>query len=123
MGDHNNSGEGGGVGFFFKKNKRGGRGRLFVRVHNLLKLKALVKDGLPSCEVFVSTPTLRTDDGKTQITVSQLTKHLLQLMIDTVNNNNNNNINIRHLGGKGLHLNQSGSKRLSKNFLNAIEKF
>ena len=124
MGDHNNSGEGGGVGFFFKKNKRGGRGAFIrdLRVHNLLKLKALVKDGLPSCEVFVSTRTLRTDDGKTQITVSQLTKHLLQLMIDTVNNNNNN-INIRHLGGKGLHLNQSGSKRLSKNFLNAIEKF
>ena len=87
---------------------------------NLLKLKALVKDSLPTCKVFISTPTLRTDDGKAQITVSQLTKHLLQLKIDTVNNNN---INIRHLGSKGLHLNQSGSKRLSKNFLNAIEKF
>ena len=87
---------------------------------NLLKLKALVKDSLPTCKVFISTPTLRTDDGKAQITVSQLTKHLLQLKIDTVNNNN---INIRHLGSKGLHLNQSGSKLLSKNFLNAIENF
>ena len=87
---------------------------------NLLKLKALVKDSLLTCKVFVSTPTLRTDDGKAQITVSQLTKHLLQLKIDTVNNKN---INIRHLGSKGLHLNQSGSKLLSKNFLNAIENF
>ena len=87
---------------------------------NLLKLKALVKDSLAMCKVFISTPTLRTDDGKAQITVSQLTKHLLQLKIDTVNNNN---INIRHVGSKGLHLNQSGSKLLSKNFLNAIEKF
>ena len=51
--------------------------------------------------------------------VCQLTKHLLQLKIDTINNNN---INIRHIGGKGLHLNQSGSKPLSKNFLNTIEK-
>ena len=85
---------------------------------NLLKLKALVKDSLPRCKVFISTPTLRTDDGKTQLTVSQLTKHLLQLKGDTVNNNN-----IRHLGGKGLHLNQPGSKLLSKNFLNVIENF
>ena len=87
---------------------------------NLLKLKTLVKDSFPTCKVFISTPTLRTDDGKAQITVSQLTKHLLQLKIDTVSNND---INIRHLGSKGLHLNQSGSKLLSKNFLNAIEKF
>ena len=79
---------------------------------NLLKLKALVKDNLPTCKVFISTLTLRTDDGKAQITVSQLTKHLLQVKIDTVDNNN-----------IGLHLSQSGSKLLSKNFLNAIEKF
>ena len=74
---------------------------------NLLKLKALLKNSLPTCKVFISIPTFRTDDGKAQITVSQLTKHLLQLKIDTVNNNN---INIRHLRGKGLHLNLSGSK-------------
>ena len=41
---------------------------------NLLKLKALVKDSLPTCKVFISTPTLRTDGGKTQLTVSQLIK-------------------------------------------------
>ena len=87
---------------------------------NLLKLKALVRDSLPTCRVFISTPTLRTDDGKAQITVRQLTKHLLQLKIDTINNNN---INVRHLGGKGLHLNQSGSNLLSKNFVNAIQIF
>ena len=93
---------------------------LRTALDNLLKLKALVKDSLPTCKVFISTPALRTDDGEAQITVSQLTKHLLQLKIDTVNNNY---INIRHLGGKDLRLNQSGSKLLSKNFLNAIEKF
>ena len=87
---------------------------------NLLKLKALVRDSLPTCRVFISTPTLRTDDGKAQITVRQLTKHLLQLKIDTISNNN---INVRHLGGKGLHLNQSDSNLLSKNFVNAIQKF
>ena len=79
-----------------------------------------MKDSLPTSRVFILTPTLRTDDGKTQITVRQLTKHLLQLKIDKINNNN---INVRHVGGKGLHLNQSVSNLLSKNFLNAIEKF
>ena len=86
---------------------------------NLLKLKALMKD-LPTCRVFISTPTLHSDDGKVQIKVRQLAKHLSQLKTDTINNKN---INVRHLGGKCLHLNQSGSNLLSKNFLNAIEKF
>ena len=79
-----------------------------------------MKDSLSTCRVFISTPTLSTDDGKAQIRVRQLTKHLLQLKIDTINNSN---INVRHPGGKGLHLNQSGSNLLRKNFLNAIEKF
>ena len=87
---------------------------------NLLKLKAFVRDSLPTCRVFISTPTLRTDDGKAQITVRQLTKHFLQLKIDTMNNNN---MNVRHLGGKGLHLNQSGSNLLSKNFVNEFKNF
>ena len=86
---------------------------------NLLKLKALVKDSLPICRVFISTPTLCTDNGKAQIVGRQLTKHLLQLKIDTINNKN---IDVRHLGGEGLHFNQSGSTLLSKNFVNAIEK-
>ena len=79
-----------------------------------------MKDSLPTSRVFISTPTLGTDDGKAQITVRQLAKHLLQLKIDTVNNNN---INVRHLGSKGLHLSQSSSNLLSKNFVNAIENF
>ena len=38
------------------------------------KLKALVKDSLSTRRVFISTPRLRTDDDKAQITVRQLTK-------------------------------------------------
>ena len=80
---------------------------------NLLKFKALVKDSLPTCKVFILNPTLRTDDGKAQITVVQLTKHLLYLKTGTVNSDN---IKVRHFGGKGVHLNQSSSKLLSKIF-------
>ena len=89
-------------------------------LENLLKLKALVKDSLPTSRVFISTPTLRHNGGKAQITVSQLTKYLLQLKIDTLNNNNTN---VRHLEDKKLTLELIRSKILSKHFLNAIEKF
>ena len=78
-----------------------------------------MKDSLPACRVFISTPTLRTDDVEAQITVGQLTKRLLQLKYDKIDNNK---INVRHLGGNSFHLNQSGSDLLSKNFLSAIEK-
>ena len=77
-----------------------------------------MKNSSPTCRVFISTPTLRTNNGKAEITVSQLTKHLLQLKIGKINKNN---VNVRNLGGKGLPLNQSGSKLLSKNVLNTIE--
>ena len=55
---------------------------------NFLKLKALVKDSLPTFRVLKSTPKLCIDDDKAQIMMSQLTKHLLQLSIDRINNNN-----------------------------------
>ena len=71
-------------------------------------------------EFFILTPTLCTGDGKQQIKASQLTKNILQLKIDVVNSNN---INVRHLQGKGLQLNQSDSKLLSKTFSNRIERF
>ena len=87
---------------------------------NLLKLKALAKDSLPMCRVFISTPTSRIDDDEAQITVGQLTKHFLQLKIDTANSNN---VNVRYLGSKGLHLHQLRSKLFSGNFSNTTEKF
>ena len=43
------------------------------------KHKSFITDNLPTCKVVISTPTLRTDDGKAALTVSQLTNHLLQL--------------------------------------------
>ena len=85
---------------------------------NLLKLKALVDEKLPQCKVWLSTPTLRTDNGKATLTVSQLVNHLLNLNIDVINNRN---IKSRHPSRKGLHLNDSGSKLLSRNLLEKIK--
>ena len=82
---------------------------------NLLKFKSLIQEKLPDCEVFISTPTLGSDNGKATLMVNQLTNHLLQLLnIDIVHNRN---IISKHLSRKGLHLNESGSRRLAINFL------
>ena len=52
--------------------------------------------------------------------MSQLMNHLLNLNIDV---NDNRNIKNRHLSRKGLHLNDSGSKLLARNFLEKMKLF
>ena len=87
---------------------------------NLVTLKSLITDKLPNCKVVISTPTLRTDDGKANTTVSQLTNHLLQLDIGIIDNRN---IKARNLDNKGFHLNPTGTSRLVKNLLSSIKSF
>ena len=48
---------------------------------NILKLKFLVNEMLPQCKVWLSTPALRTDNGKATLTVYQLMNHLLNLIL------------------------------------------
>ena len=87
---------------------------------NLITLKSFITDKLPNCKVVISTPTLRTDDWKAVLTVSQLTNDLLQLDIDIIDNRN---INARNLGNKDLHLHPTGTSRLTKNLLSSIKSF
>ena len=82
----------------------------------LLQLKSFIS---PQCQTIFSAPTIRSDKAKANLTVRQLTKHLLQLEIDVVDNRN---ITYRCIGRKGLHLNISGTIQLAKNFLNFIKK-
>ena len=89
-------------------------------MNKLLNFKSLIQEKLPDCKVFISTPTLRSDNGKATLTVNQLTNHLLQLNIDIIDNRN---ITSKYLSRKGLHLNESGSRRLAINFLERIKKF
>ena len=87
---------------------------------NLLKLKSLVNEKLLQCKVWLPTPTLRADNGKATLTVSQLVNHLLNLNIDAIDNRNIKN---PHLSRKGLYLNDSRSKLLVKNVLEKIKLF
>ena len=87
---------------------------------NLLKLRSLVNEKLPQCKVWLSNSTLRIDKGKATLTVSQLVNHLLNLGINVIDNRN---MKSRHLSRKGLYLNDSGSKLLSRKFLEKIKLF
>ena len=86
----------------------------------LLNFKSLIQEKLIDCKVFISTPALRSDNGKATLTANQLTNHLLQLNIDIVGNRN---IISKRLSRKGLHLNESGSRHLAINFLERVKKF
>ena len=56
----------------------------------LLNFKKFVSEQVPDCKVIISTPTVRSDDGKAGLKVSQLTltNHLYQLKTDIVDNTN-----------------------------------
>ena len=54
----------------------------------LLNFKKFVNEQVPDCKVIISTPTVRSDDGKAGLTVSQLTNHLRQLKTDIADNTN-----------------------------------
>ena len=85
-----------------------------------MQLKHFIKEKLPDIEIILSTPTIRTDDGKAALTVRQLANHMRNLNIETIDNSN---ITSKHLGYKGLHLNRSGTNALTENLVSALRKF
>ena len=74
--------------------------------------KKIVSHQVRDCKLIISSPTVRSDDGKAELTVSQLTNHLYQLKADIVDNIN---ISSRHIESKGIRLNFSGATQLAKN--------
>ena len=83
------------------------------------KFKKNVGEQVPDCKVIISTPTVKADDEKAGITVSQLTNQLHELKTDIADNTD---ITSRHIGIKGVHLNFLGMTQLAKNFANVIKK-
>ena len=83
----------------------------------LLQLKQYIINTLPTYRMIVSRPTIRTDNGKAALTLSNFNKLLGQLEVDFIGN-----VNIKevHLGKKGLHLNKKGKNRLELNFLQKL---
>ena len=84
-----------------------------------LNLKSFAKNINLDCDVWLPTPTMRTDRGKEALTVSHFTYRLLYLEIKI----DNRNIPGKHLSRRVLHLNVSGCNQLTKKSLAKIKKF
>ena len=87
---------------------------------DLLQLKNEILKTLPNCNVIISKPTMRVDNGKTALTLKHLNEHLSQLKVDSIDNSN---IKSMHIGRKGLHLNNKGKDKLALNFFHKIRNF
>ena len=83
-------------------------------------LECSILKQLPNCRVIVSKPTVRIDNGKANLMLSNVNKHQETLNLECIENGN---ISAQHLGRKRLYLNSKGKGRLALNFLNQIRKF
>ena len=87
---------------------------------DLLILKSSISKQLLSCRIVLSKPIIRHDNGKANLTIRNVNKHLSALQLECIENDN---ISSQHLGRKGLHLNPKGKGRLALNFMKQIRKF
>ena len=81
-------------------------------IDEILSVKHRVEKQLPFSKVIISSPIVRTDNGKADLTIRKFNQHLKQLNIDIIDNSN---INQQDLGRKGLHLSKRGKSKLTKN--------
>ena len=88
-----------------------------VILTELLQLKHHIESCLPSCRVIISHPTLRLDNAKAGLTITNLVKKLNGLNIPCMVNSN---IKFNHLSRKGHHLNDYGIKRMAMNIISLI---
>ena len=83
----------------------------------LLQLKQSILNTLPACRAIVYRPTIRSNNGKAALTLSNFNKLLGQLEVDFIDNLNIKEV---HLGKKVRHLNKKGKNRLELNFLQKL---
>ena len=81
-------------------------------IDEILSVKHHIEKELPFSKVIISSPIVRTDNGKADLTIRKFNQHLKQLNIDIIDNSN---INQQDLGKKGLHLSSRGKSKLAKN--------
>ena len=91
-------------------------------VDKILGLKhfflAQTSDKLPTCEIIISTPTLRTANTTVNKRNKLFVNHLKKLNIKLVLNDN---IEKKHLNYRGLHPRMSGAIKLSENLVRGIQ--
>ena len=86
----------------------------------MLILKPNISKQLPSCRIVLSKLIIRHDNGKANLTIRNVNKHLSALQSESIESDN---ISSQHLGRKGLHLTPKGKVRLALNSMKQIRKF
>ena len=87
--------------------------------NDILFCKFLIEQKLPTCSISISS-IIRRNDGKPKasVTISKLNQHLKEHNIMVIDNDN---INRKHLGKKGLHLNEWGTRVLAMNYIDHMK--
>ena len=88
-------------------------------IDDLLIIKSNISKQVPSCRIVFSKPIIRHDNGKANLTIRNVNKHLSALQSECIENGN---ISSKHLGRKVLHL-PKGKGRLALNFMKQIQIF
>ena len=87
--------------------------------NDLLYLKKHIQTKLPSSQIFVSCPVIRTDNAKANLTLHRLRNCIMDLGHDIIIHDNKDN---SCLGKAGLHLNARGIGRLVMNFMSLMRR-
>jgi len=85
-------------------------------VDELLTLKNAITK-MHSCKVIISQPTIRSDNGKANLTIRKVNEHLNQIKVETLDNSN---VTSKDLGKKGLHLSNIGISKLARNVVEKL---
>ena len=86
--------------------------------NDIINLKSYAESLVPGIKVTISCPTIRKDENAAKVKVIHLRTLLRTAGIDIVLNGN---VGVDLLGLKGLHLNQHGTRRLAKNFIEYLQ--
>ena len=89
-------------------------------VDQILGLKNFILQKLPTCEIIISTPTLRADNTTANNRNNLFVNHLKKLNIKLILNDNTEK---KHLNYRGLHLRMSGVIKLWQNLVKSIQSW
>ena len=89
--------------------------KVLKELENLLKY---IETKLPATKLIVSLPIVRSDNKTANQIVTNLNVKLRKSHYKVLDNSN---VNFSHLGRKGLHLNEHGTKLMARNIISLIE--
>ena len=88
-------------------------------INELKNLAIHVKEVLPDANIYISNPTIRTDNATANHRLNEVRNYVKTMK----NSIFNENIDISCLSQKGLHLNPKGAGRLAINFISLMKRF